>query len=265
MQLVNWCLKPEFNVHVRPLQILRTSSKWYIHNHLNEALQKKLLWNAEHQSLLTALHISLLGTKLRVCNPDLLEIIAQRFAKNITTLRLKDMERFTMAMALFDFKSSTGADDSLADLFVNDLTRRTKEIADHPSSYTSCVYNLSLLGLDDVNLIASVLDPTYLQRNYGFLSRYQNEILFLDSYTRINLKDTYKNMPQLSNNSRHVLAKQCVEPLKRRRDGLEPGGSDKLIANIAESVRTVFNYFHIGHALPHFAKSGWSAPCIYSL
>lgn len=227
-----------------------------MHNAWNNALQRKLLWNAKHQSLLTALHISLLGTTLHVCNPCILEIVAARFVSHIAELRIKDMERFAWVMALFDFKSTAGSETQLANAILDELPRRTDERRQFPHSHLMCMNYMAMKGFHNVELIASVLLPDNLQRTYEKDKFYPKELLSLDSYTRINIRDVYQLRPQLKNVQRQLLANKWRKPLSSKRDENNLLNPDKRIANVAASVRTVFGHFEIRHALPHYTKPG---------
>lgn len=190
---------------------------------------------------------------MHVANPDLLTIVANRFAKHIDELRLKDLERFAWVMALFDID-----EPHLATAFLESLGKRVEEANKHPTSHLMCIYYLAIKGYHDMDAMTLVLDPSRLRRIYRHVNHYPREILFLDSYARINLID-YQNVddrPLLTDTVRRLLAKRCSIPLSTDRTDEQHNDADKLIANVAASVRTVYSHFHISHALPHYAKPG---------
>lgn len=207
---------------------------------------------------MTAMRISVLGTSLHVCNPALLEIIAKRFLNDISQLRLKDMERFAYVMVLFDLAYSSNTVRSLANAMLCDLPRRTDEIREYPNDYVTCIYYLAMLGFHDADLIASVLDPSNIER-IDHSSTNALKIIFLDSFTRINLRNSYNNRPQLCDSTRRTLVDKCIQPLFTRRKIWNAIQFDELITDIADTVKLLFGDCVISHALPHFAKPGMCA------
>lgn len=243
------------NEKYRYFQMLRLSSQWKIHNKLNDGLQNKLIWHAENQSLLTALHIGLLGTTLHICSPQILEIVVERFTSHIKELRLKDMERIAMALALFDFRPETGANIKLLETIVNELPNRFESIRKHPQSYIMCIYYLALIGHANTDLITYCLTSAHLETIFGKIWKYPREILFLDAFTRINLKNSYVG-PQLNSAQRKILT-ECLynDSAWHKVDG-QLNNFEKIQANVAASVRTVYKYFKMGRVLPHYANTG---------
>lgn len=240
--------------------MLRVSSQWNIHNKFNAALQKKLFWHAENQSILTALHIALLGTTVYVVNHQLIEMIVHRFISHINELRLKDMERIVWVLAVFDFKSTTGASIKLLEAIVNELPKRFAEIHKYTQSYIMCTYYLALRGFANTNLIAYCLTPAHLDKVYGKIWYYPRELLFLDSYTRINLKNVYAGH-QLNIAQRKIL----TERLRNEAAEGELNNIAKLEANVVASVRKLYTYFILGHALPHYANTGNITCCLLKI
>lgn len=130
---------------------------------LCEALVPKV----EGCSLICCLHISLLGTNLQYFNHDLIEAIARRFNKDIKEMRLKDIERFTFVLGLYDFKSKSGIEREFRLKVIDELKLRVEEILDHPRCLPSTVHFLSQCDVYDVDIISSVLNEDFIKLAYG--------------------------------------------------------------------------------------------------
>lgn len=120
-------------------------------------------------SLLCCVHIALLGTNIQMHNPKLMNEIAKKCTENISTIRLKDMERLAFAFTLFDY------DDGGNSIYLKMLKEikkpeRDEEINKYPRSFACLLYYLSLRNLYDSDLLNEVLSPSFLTNTYGNLS-----------------------------------------------------------------------------------------------
>lgn len=118
-------------------------------------------------NLLTCLHIALLGTNLQYYHQGLLEIIVKKFYENIGDTRLKDIERISFILGLFDFKTEGGVEKDLCRKIIEELRLRVKEIVDHPKCLAACAHYLSISGVYDVEIIKSVLNEQFIEFAYG--------------------------------------------------------------------------------------------------
>lgn len=132
---------------------------------LSEILYKRL----DKFSLLTCLHIALLGSNIQYCHQHLIEAIVRRFNDNIKELRLKDFERIAFVMGLFDFKTESQIEKEFQWKIIEELKTRVDEIVKHPKCLSACAHYLSLCNVYDVEILRSVLSPEFIKIAYGEL------------------------------------------------------------------------------------------------
>lgn len=134
-----------------------------------EKLCDELALRTEQFGLLCCLHMSLLGTNLQICNQLMMENIVKRFTENIKEVRLKDIERLTLAIGLFNFKCRDGSEQILLEKVVEEMKLRVNEYGQHPKCLSSCAHYLTLSGVYDVDIIKSILSEKYVRFTYGEL------------------------------------------------------------------------------------------------
>lgn len=148
------------------LKILRYSS-FPAHSGKIEQLSEVLVPKVKDASLIACLHIILLGTNLQYCHQRLLEEVVKKYNENLKSTRLKDIERITFALSLFNFKTESGIEQELLLKIVDELKSRVDEIVQHPKSFSSAVHFLSVCGIHDMDLLRSVLKEDFLEFAYG--------------------------------------------------------------------------------------------------
>lgn len=121
-------------------------------------------------SLTCCLHISLLGTTLMIFHEESLRKVAQKFHRNISNVekvRLKDMERILLALAMFDYNPNTKPDifNSIKEELYK--TSRAMEIELYPKAFVCALTFLSLRNIYPMDLISKVLDENYINTVYG--------------------------------------------------------------------------------------------------
>jgi hypothetical protein len=151
---------------VNILKTLRYSSD-PSHSRKVMELCRVLVPRVESCGLLVCLHIALLGTNLQYCSQELMEAVVKRYHKDIKIARLKDLERITFALGLFDFKSESGLETELVRQIVEQLKLRPNEIMTHPKCLSNIAQYLTLCGVIDQELIESVLKPDFIKLCYG--------------------------------------------------------------------------------------------------
>jgi hypothetical protein len=151
---------------VNILKALRYSSKPFHSEHMN-VLFEQLSPRLDKYGILACLHIALLGTNLQNCHQLLIEKIIERFNKEITDVRLKDIERIALIVSLYDFESESGIEKELMKNILEELKKRVDEIVYHPKCLTSTVHYLTIKGVYDVDLIAASLKESFLTYAYG--------------------------------------------------------------------------------------------------
>lgn len=133
---------------------------------MNEVFEK-LIPIIEKFSTLACLHIALLGTNIQNCNTILLEKIIHRFNAEISSIRLKDFDRISLIIALYDLKTESGIEIEFMRNILKELHVRVDEIAQFPKCFTSTVHYLSMKGVYDAELIKAALTEKFITFAYG--------------------------------------------------------------------------------------------------
>lgn len=138
-------------------------------SHANKLIKlcEALVPKVETCGIICCLHISLLGTNLQCFHQDLIEAVTRRFNKDIKEMRLKDIERFTFVLGLYDFKSKSGIEREFLLKVIDELKLRVDEILDHPRCFPSAVHFLSMCGVYDADIISSVINEDFIKLAYG--------------------------------------------------------------------------------------------------
>lgn len=218
----------------------------------NSQLLKKLICDVRHRDLKACTHTALLAAKAHNCDDALMEVIVERFLSNIKSIRMKDMERVCFACIKLAFDSASRTDVKLFEAILTEMPNRTAELQKYPRVFAKCMRYLVLKEIPCQQLIKTVLSPEFLHSTYGTPENFDEEILFLDTYTRINLSDTYDGS-QLSDQQRHVIAsKFCAY--------------NHIVEEweLFDTVKNIFRHVRWIHALPHFSKAGIFYPQIHA-
>lgn len=118
-------------------------------------------------SLFACLHIALLGTSAQFLNVEIMTKISEKFIQNISDTRLKDLERLTFALSLFNLNPSTSKPiypEILEELY---KPEREDEIKKYPKCLSCCVHYLGLQEIYPYDLIDKVLDTEFIKSTYG--------------------------------------------------------------------------------------------------
>jgi hypothetical protein len=215
----------------------------------------------------------LLGTKLQYYHQRLFSAVVSRFNEELKQARLKDMERLTFAMGLFDFKSQDGMEKEVTKNILLELKLRVQEIMKYPRCLAAIAHFLTILGVHDVDIIKSVLTKDFIDLTYGesrvrkpakFIQKFfeisgknrmkiGHEVLCLDSFTRINLKSSYDG-PQLDKKLRALITKHESHYVPYRDQPYKLTHSDLLILNVKEYLEVRYGPNNLRHILPHFER-----------
>lgn len=238
---------------VNILKILRYSSKLQ----QTELLQKfldSLITQIPRLSLLSCLHIALAGTDIQLCHKKSLEVIIDRFLKEIGTARLKDMERISFVMGLYNLQTTSKKEDLLCQAILKEIPKRIKEITKYPRCLPACLHYLSLKGFHSEKLINSVLDPKYLELAYGRNIIQGREVFCLDAFTRINLKNSYKGH-QLKRQTLKTLGKMTTYYIPVAKQKHRISATDAIQLEVKTLCDDLYkNNCRINHILPHFQR-----------
>lgn len=210
----------------------------------------KFHWDAENREAMTLLRIAILGIPMRIFNQHLLEIISKRFLENLNSLRNKDLERFTLALCIFDFKSKSGIENDILMAISNELSKRTVHNVYFLSLYR-CMYFLAIKNYFNMELISYYLDPYNLEKCYGSPDNFDESVYDLDTFVRINLKQTY-NGNKMNDATRLAMTKRLRDGLPADKAVLTPGN---VVLSIKDAVETNYGHHHTTSALPIFLTS----------
>lgn len=218
-------------------------------------LLDKLMAQIPRLSLMSCLHVLLLGTDMQLCHSDTVEAVLHRFDKDIPNTRLKEMERISFALGLFDFKSNSGIEKTISEKILAELKNRVPEIMKYPKCLPSTLHYLSYRGFVDAELISSVLDEQYLALAYGRNATLGREVFCLDSYVQIHMKDTY-NGNRLLEKRRKTMGKILCHYIPERGGAFKINATDNILLEIKETAEMLFGSCHLAHVLPHFERPG---------
>lgn len=154
---------------VNILKTIRYSSD-LIHWQRMEVLSDAITPHIHKFNLISCLHVALLGTNMQYLNQPMIEAVVKRFNDaDLTTTRLKEIERITFMLGLFNFKTGSGIERELLMKIVHELKLRVKEIMAFPKCLSACAYYLTLCGVYDIEIIKSVLKSDFIDFAYGEL------------------------------------------------------------------------------------------------
>lgn len=155
------------------------------------------------------------------------------------------MERICYVLTRFDFKSDSKVETKLLNAILNELDHRSEDIKQFPRVFSNCVRYLACNGLQCQDLITQILCPEFLTSAYGQAENYDEEILFLDSFTRINLARKYLG-PKLSDEQRFIAASKFAIQIPRIDEEKQ----------LFEILQKVYCHPRQVYVLPHFSKAG---------
>ncbi|XP_055844605.1 uncharacterized protein LOC129910997 [Episyrphus balteatus] len=234
------------------LKILRYSSKLPQADLLTELLDT-LVPQIERISLLSCLHVALLGSDIQTCHEEVVELILKRFLREMDSTRLKDMERICHVISLFNFKSPNGLEKELCEKIMDRVKGNVEECVRYPRCFSNLVHFLTLCGFHDEELISSVLDVKFIKHAYDTNIRLGREIFCLDAFVKINLKDTYKGN-QLPDKYRKTMGRLMTHYIPERNPKFKLSTTDRILLEIKEATDSLMRTSTFKHVLPHFER-----------
>ncbi|KAH8303952.1 hypothetical protein KR044_005600, partial [Drosophila immigrans] len=231
------------------LKVLRYSSKLPqvdAVNRLLDALQPQV----ERVSLLTCLHMALLGCELQTCHDALVERILLRFEHALDEARLKDLERICLVIALFNLQTPSGVEQRLVQRLPQLLRQRIPEILRYPRCYTNCLQFLSMRQVCDVELLSVALEPRFVRHVYrsGMPGR---EYFHLDSLARL-LGERYTG-DLLTDKQRQQMGKLYTQYLPDPNFKLNK--TDRIMLEIRDAMGSLLRtHVYAKHLLPHYDR-----------
>lgn len=130
-------------------------------------LLDELLPKIDRFNLMTCMHIALIGTNLQNCHQKIIEKLIFKMNENIDTIRLKDLDRMSLVISLFDLKTESEIEVEFMKNVLKQLKIRVDEIVKHPRCFTSTLHYLSTKGIYDLELIAAGLKENFLTFAFG--------------------------------------------------------------------------------------------------
>lgn len=235
---------------VSVLKNLRYSSSLE-HVDILYALLDRVAPHIEKYSLLTCIHIALLGSDMQICHQKTIEAIINKFLSVYTSARLKDLERISFIIGLYDFKMESNNEQVLCENIMKDIPNRVKEIMRHPRCLASCVHYLTQKGISSNEIISNILDPKFIATAYGRNMLSGREIYQLDAYTRINLHSKYDGH-QLSLKQRKTIAgliQNSTDPSMYK-----VSATSRLINDVANHCKDIYKSILPAFILPHYDR-----------
>uniref|UniRef100_A0A1B0D2W7 Uncharacterized protein n=1 Tax=Phlebotomus papatasi TaxID=29031 RepID=A0A1B0D2W7_PHLPP len=239
---------------VNIIKILRYSSKLQHIQCLEDFLQA-VTPEIPRLSLLSCLHVALFGTDMQYYNQECLEKIIGRFAGEYKSCRLKEFERLSFVLGLYGFTMADGSHTKLCQEILAELPNRISEIMKFPRCFPSCLHFLTLSGHHNEELINTVLDPKFYEMAYGKNYTASREILCLDSYARINLKDTYKGK-LLTDKFRRTLTKIHTNYIPAKDQRYKLSAADTILLEIKDTCDELYGQdaSNIAHVLSQYER-----------
>lgn len=240
---------------VNILKTLRYSSR------LSQTAQMQKLLTAlvpqvPRLSLLSCLHVLQLGSDILLCHRPAIEACLQRFAAApIAEIRLKDMERVAFVIGVFNYSSPSAVSDVLSERFLGELKQRVPEIMRYPRCLPMCLQFLSWRGWADAELIEQTLSEEYCKVAYGRNVMLGRELFGLDSYTKIELRGTYKGAG-LAEKRRRQMGISLVHYIPARESGHKLSATDRILLEMQEAVEREYGACRLAHVLPHYDRPG---------
>lgn len=234
------------------LKVLRYSSK------IPNAPSMERLWTAyipeiPRLSLFCCLHLALLGSDIHMCHQESLGVIIERFTRDIKLLRLKDMERIAFIIAHYNMTFEDNRDLVLLNAIVEEIPTRIPEITQYPKSYLSLLNFLSLKEIYSEQLIAAAFEKRFLFMTYGRnVAGAGREVIALDAFLRINLKDRKYNGNYFPEKPFKVVAKLTQDYVPSLDHRLTK--SDRMLMEIQDTFQRRHKFAHIIHLLPHYQR-----------
>ncbi|XP_014282680.1 FAST kinase domain-containing protein 5, mitochondrial isoform X2 [Halyomorpha halys] len=157
-----------------------------------------------------SVHASLLTTRPQIVHEGVLRKVSQKLVDNITTCRLKDMEKAVFPLAQENFDPKT--EPCIYKAILNELIKdeRKNEMEQHPKTLIALVHYLCLKGIYVQHLIEKVLDMEFVYHTYGKNKYiYGRELLYID--TTMELECPSYNGPRLPTDIRNYLSKRYAK------------------------------------------------------
>ncbi|XP_011880292.1 PREDICTED: FAST kinase domain-containing protein 5 isoform X2 [Vollenhovia emeryi] len=142
-------------------------------------------------TLMTVTHIAQACGRLSIYDKELMDVIIEKFNRELKFARIKDIERFLYTFSIFNIDSSHNIYQNVIEELRNTwYTTRAGEIAKFPYVVSRIIGYLATQNVYPIDLIERIMAPEYLSmacnRNYRDLSR---EYCVLDYGLRVEVPE----------------------------------------------------------------------------
>lgn len=186
-----------------------------------------------------------------------LQIILDRFVKEIKSARMKDIERILFVLGLYDYETPDFKKRQLCALALEELHLRVDEIAQHPKTLPQTLSYLALNGIQlPMELVSCALNQEFLDMTYGKnYFRYGREIVFMDSYVELFYGDLYTGN-RMKKGKKDYLCNMSADYIPQRNGPYKLTKASLLLLEMFEACEEVTGNAKMCHPLPHFQRPG---------
>lgn len=222
---------------------------------MTELLDKISSDKFNDMNLITCLHVALLGCELQFCHDEIIEKILNKFHNELEITRLKDVERISLVMALFNIKTPNKIEDSLCAKIIESLRGRIDEIIKYPRCFTNCLHYLSLRGFYDKEMLSAALERRFLRHAVGSNLAMSREIFNLDTFVKVNLqKDNYEGA-QLADKYRKTMGKLLTHYIPDGNPKYKLSATDNILWQMKQTTARFLPNVQLKHILPNYVTA----------
>ncbi|XP_061393204.1 FAST kinase domain-containing protein 5, mitochondrial-like [Musca vetustissima] len=237
------------------LKALRYSSKLPQVDIMMKLLDKISAEKFDDMNLLTSLHVALLGCELQCCHEEIVEKILNKFHNEMSNTRLKDLERISLAVALFNIKTPNKIEDLLCQKILESLKGRIDEIMKHPKCFTNCLHYLTLRGFYDKEMLSVALDRRFLKHAVGSSLAISREIFNLDTFVKVNLANDNYEGNQLADKYRKTMGKMLTHYIPDNNPKYKLNATDRILLQMKEITAGFLPHCQLKHILPNYERA----------
>lgn len=221
----------------------------------------KLLDTIQHEvsrlSVMCNVHLALVGTSTLTLHKGCLTKIAESILTNLSTCRLKDLERLVLTYGTFNFKPLTK--ECLFERIMEELRnpQRELEVQKYGRSYACCIAYLGLLEIYPVDLMNKVLSSEFLLKTYGKQCfAYGREILTIHNTSQIFCKEAKMN--RLNDRIAIILAKKHTDYVPNENYKKQYNLSEKMFLDVFKLLREHRGEQYVvgDHIVTHHQRGG---------
>ncbi|XP_065365157.1 FAST kinase domain-containing protein 5, mitochondrial [Calliphora vicina] len=237
------------------LKVLRYSSRLPQADIMMKLLDKIYKEKLDSMNLLTCLHVALLGCELQCCHDEIIEKIMHKFHDQLESTRLKDLERISLVIALFNIRTPSKIEELLCEKILQSLQGRIEEILKHPKCFTNCLHFLTLRGYYDKDMLSTALERKFLKHAVGSNLPKCREIFHLDTFVKLNLLEEGYEGAQLQDKYRKTMGKMLTHYIPERNSKFKLNATDNILLQIKEITNGILPHNQFKHILPNYERS----------